>query len=150
MSALPRSLASDEEVRSSLAAYYGPRVDDLRFRLLAVPLQLLQDYRLDDFDEYFEDLIENDREYDAIMLRCGEEPDWAREDAEGRYLIARDYLDAFRTGRSVRPVMLDFVSMGEVGTIHIVDGHHRTQAAHEAGLTEIAAYEVLRLPSDPR
>lgn len=77
------------------------------------------------------------------MLRCGEEPDWPWEDAEDRYLIARGYLDAFRTGRSVRPVMLDFVSLAELGTVHIVDGHHRTQAAHEAGMAEILAYEVL-------
>ncbi len=132
------------ELASSLAAHYGPDLDQLRFRLMAVPLTILEEYRLDDFEEHFEGLIEMDREYDAIMLRCGEEPDWLWEDAEDRYLIARRYVEAFRTGRRVRPVMLDFVSMAEFDTVHIVDGHHRTQAAHEAGVAEILALEVVR------
>lgn len=133
-----------------MAVHYGPDLDQLRFRLIAVPLRILEEYRLDDFEEHFEGLIETDREYDAIMLRCGEEPDWPWEDAEDRYLIARDYLDAFRAGRSVRPVMLDFVSMAEFDTVHIVDGHHRTQAAHEAGVADIPAYEVLGLAREPQ
>ncbi len=41
---------------------------------IAVPLSFLEDYRLEDFEEHFNGLIEADREYDAIMLRCGEEP----------------------------------------------------------------------------
>ena len=110
------------ELASSLAAHYGPDLDQLRFRLIAVPLRILEEYRLDDFDEHFEGLIETDREYDAIMLRCGEEPDWPWEDAEDRHLIARRYVEAFRTGRSVRPVILDFVSMAELDTVYVVDG----------------------------
>lgn len=126
-----------------MAVHYGPEVDQLRFRLIAVPLRILEEYRLDDFDEHFEGLIERDCEYDAIMLRCGEEPEWPWEDAEDRYLIFRRYVEAFRTGRSVRPVMLDFVSMAELDTVYVVDGRHRTQAAHEAGVAEILAFEVV-------
>lgn len=125
-----------------MAAHYGPDPDQLRFRLIAVPLRILDEYRLDDFEEHFEGLIESDREYDAIMLRCGEEPDWPWEDAEDRYLIARGYVELFRTGGSVRPVIVDFFSMAELATVYVVDGHHRTQAAHEAGVADILAYEV--------
>ncbi len=123
--------------------HYGPDLHHLRFRLLTVPLSMLGEYRLDDFDEHFESLVESDREYDSIMLLCGEEPDWPWEDAEDRRLIARGYVEAFRSGRDVRPVIIDFVSMADTGTIYVVDGHHRTQAAHEAGVAEILAYEVV-------
>lgn len=127
---------------SSLAAHHRADLGQLRFRLIAVPLKVLDAYRLDDFAEHFEDLIESDREYDAIMLRCSEEPEWSWENAEDRYLIARTYVEVFRTGRSVGPIMVDF-SISGLTTVHIVDGHHRTQAAHEARMAEIAAYEVV-------
>ncbi len=127
---------------SALALHYGSAFEHLRFRLLDVPLSILGRYRLEDFDEHFEDLIECDREYDAIMLLCGEEPDWPWEDAEDRYLTAQGYVEAFQTGRCVRPVMLDFDCATKIGTAHVVDGHHRTHAAHEAGVAEILAYDV--------
>lgn len=142
-SELRHGLADDAELESSLLAHYGPALDRLRFRLIAVPLIVLEDYRLDDFEEHFESLVESDGEYDSIMLLCGEAPDWPWEDAEDRRLIARGYVEEFRSGRDVRPVIIDFVSMADTGTIYVVDGHHRTQAAHEAGVDEILAYEVV-------
>ena len=140
---LPRGLGEDAELAEVLRRHYGPDLDELRFRLIAVPLTLLESYRLDHFDEEYEGLMERDREYDAIMLLCGEEPDWPWEDAEDRYLIARHYVDAFSRGEDVRPIVVDLGTMADRDRIYIVDGHHRTQAAHEAGVAEILAYEVV-------
>jgi hypothetical protein len=98
---------------------------------------------LDDFDEEYEGLVARDHEYDAIMLLCGEEPDWPWEDAEDRYVIARRYVDAFSQGEDVRPIVVDLGTMADPDRIYIVDGHHRTQAAHEAGVAEIVACEVM-------
>jgi hypothetical protein len=108
-----------------------------------VPLAVLAEFKLDDFDEHFEGLIESDREYDAIMLRCSEEPEWAWEDGEERRAIACEYLAAFRAGVPVRPIVVDFASMAAFGVVALIDGHHRTAAAHEAGERTIRAYEVL-------
>ncbi len=141
---LPHDFLDDAELLRNLVVRYGPDLKHLRFRLIAVPLSVLEDYRLEDFDEHFNGLIEADREYDAIMLRCGEEPGWPWEDAEDRFLIARGYVKAFETGRSVRPVMLDFSSMADLTIVDVIDGHHRIQAAHEAGVTELLAYGLGR------
>lgn len=124
-------------------ARYGLDHEALRFRLLEIPLTVLAEHQLVDFDAHFESLIESDREYDAIMLRCGEEPDWPWQDGEERRVIAREYLTAFRAGVWVRPIVVDFFSMAEFDVIDLIDGHHRTQAAHEAGVAAIQAYEVL-------
>ena len=140
---LPRGFGEDAELVENLRRHYGPDLDEVRFRLIAVPLTLLESYRLDDFDQEFEGLIERDREYDAIMLLCGEEPDWPWEDAEDRYLIARRYVDAFSRGEDVRPIVVDLGTMADPDRIHVVDGHHRAQAAHEAGVAEILAYAVM-------
>ncbi len=134
--------ASHGELRSALTLRYGRDLGHLRFRLIEVPLAVLRDYRLDDFDAHFESLIESDREYDAIMLRCGEEPDWPWEDAEERYLIARAYRDAYRARLRVLPIVADFESMAEFKVVDVIDGHHRVLAAHEAGAAVIRAYEV--------
>jgi hypothetical protein len=140
---LQHRLGEDPQLASVLRLHYGPNVAHLRFRLIGVPLTLLEDYRLDDFDEHFECLIERDHEYDATMLLCGEAPEWPWEDAEDRYLIARGYVDAFRTGKDIRPVVVDRFSMADLAPIYMVDGHHRTHAAHEAGVAELLAYEIV-------
>lgn len=143
LSELRHGIPDDAELLLNLAVRYGPDLVGLRFRLIGVPLRILEDYRLDDFDEHFEGLVEADREYDAIMLRCGEEPDWAWEDAEDRLLIAQGYVEAFNAGQGVRPVILDFSSLADLAIVDIIDGYHRIQAAHEAGVAEILAHELL-------
>lgn len=49
-----------------------------------------------------------------------------------------------RAGLPVLPIVVDFESVLEFGIVDFVDGYHRTQAAHEAGVDLINAYEVLR------
>ncbi len=70
--------------------------------------------------------------------------DWPWEEADDRFLIARGYVEAFETGRSVLPVMLDFSSLADLGIVEVIDGHHRIQAAHEAGVADILAYGLGR------
>jgi hypothetical protein len=142
LSELPPDFAGDGQLRINLTARYAD-LEALRFRLLEVPLTVLAEFKLDDFDEHFEGLIESDREYDAIMLRCGEEPDWPWEDGEDRYATTREYVVAFRAGVLVQPIVVDFASMAAFGVVDLIDGHHRTAAAHEAGARTIRAYEVL-------
>jgi hypothetical protein len=143
LSELPPEVADDAQLRANLAARYGTDLEALHFQLIEVPLTVLTEFRLDDFDEHFESLIESDREYDAIMLRCGEEPEWAWEDGEERRAIACEYLTAFRAGVPVRPIVVDFASMAAFGVVALIDGHHRTAAAHEAGARTIMAHEIL-------
>jgi hypothetical protein len=142
LSELASDFAGDGQLRIHLTARYAD-LEALRFRLLEVPLTVLADFKLDDFEDHFESLIESDREYDAVMLRCSEEPEWPWEDGEDRRAIAREYVAAFRAGAPVRPVLVDFEAMAQFGAVDLIDGHHRTQAAHEAGIRTMRAYEVL-------
>ncbi|MBA3375040.1 MAG: hypothetical protein H0U00_04380 [Actinobacteria bacterium] len=145
LSELPRAVRADRELRSGLLARYGSCLGRLRFRRLQVPLARLASQRLDDFHGHFEDLIEGDREYDRTVRLCGEEPAAPWEDGENRYLIACEYLAAFRSGEEDRvpPIVVDLARFAELHVVDLIDGHHRVQAAHESGRTEIAAYEVL-------
>lgn len=79
-------------------------------------------------------------------LHVSEAPDWPWEDAEERYVIARAYRDAFRAQRPLTPIVVDLESMAGFGIVDVIDGHHRTLAAHDAGMQAIRAYEVLSAP----
>lgn len=139
---LPEALRDDPDLNDNLELRFGRiAIEELRFRLVEIPLTTFEDYRLEaPMEEFYAELIASDEEWSAMVAE-DEVPRFEFHDALRRREITRGYARQFGGGRDVMPIVVDF--WGLDSRPDVLDGHHRLAGAFEAGVASIRGFELL-------
>ena len=139
---LPGYSAEDDSPRAQtlqkiMRANCGPQYQERTFRLVEMPLELLSHWYEHGMGEESVEGGGSMREYIKHQAeQPGDRDEWARGLKSIDYHMAR-----FTADEDVTPIIVDFFH--DRDRPFILDGWHRTVAAHESGQETILVYELL-------
>jgi hypothetical protein len=137
--------ADDEDLLRQLDGRYGGPPESYFFRLVSVPLALLQaaDQIPAEGVAYYDQLARADSIVLADRTLYDDEDAGRLSDGAARAAIVRAYRDDYLAGRPVAPPLIDCYDEEGDELLSILDGFHRACGAFEAGLLTLACYELL-------